>query len=222
MLADQTSPYLMEEPPTSTRRVLLSRAFGHWCVLHHGYSDHDVYCALDPEALSDDRDRREILRAARLLGELLCAEEMRAFARPIGGGNPASLKASTWERDDFRVIFARSALDLARPFDDDAAPTHWIFLDEEDFDRLVQRSVGQAVIDVEQASTEGVLGAAVSVSMQGDDHVRMPELERRTGMSRATIYRRIAEGRFPMRIPMAGNIAAWREREVAEWLANPR
>ena len=50
----------------------------------------------------------------------------------------------------------------------------------------------------------------------------MPELERRTGLSRATIYRRIEQGRFPRRIPMDGNISSWWESDVAEWLANPR
>lgn len=213
----------MDEPPTSTGRVLLSRAFSHWCVLHHGYSDQDIYVALDREGLCDDFDRREILWAARLLGELLCAGEMRAFTRPIGGGTPEPLAASAWERDDFRSVFARSALALARPFDEDAPPTHWIFLHEGDFDRIVQRSLGQQdepAADVRPDAPETL--SAVSVTIAGDGHIRMPELERRTGMSRATIYRRIAAKRFPGSIPMEGNIAVWRERDVAEWLANPR
>lgn len=223
MLSDETSPYLMEEPPTSPGRVLLSRAFSHWCVLHHGYSDHDIYVALDPEGLCDDSDRRQISWAARLLGELLCAEEIRAFTRPIGGGNPEPLAAWAWERDDFRSVFARSAIALAHPFDEHALPTHWIFLHEGDYDSVVQRSLGpqeEPPADVLPDAAETPSTASVTVA--GDGHIRMPELERRTGMSRATIYRRIAAKRFPDSIPMEGNIAAWRERDVAEWLANPR
>ena len=222
MRPENASPYLMEEPPTSTGRVLLSRAFSHWCVLHYGHSDDDIVAAFDPGSKYDDAARRQIGMTARLLGELLCAGVMRAFTRPIGDGSPAPLAASVWERDDYRPVFDRSALDPARPFDGDAPPTHWIFLDAEDFDEMVQRSVGLAedvnpgppdVSDLEPLPTPG---RAVG------QHVRMPELERRTGMSRATIYRRIAEKRFPERIPMDGNISAWRESDVAEWLANPR
>ena len=222
MPAENASPYLMDEPPTSTGRILLSRAFSHWCVVHHGYSDHDVYCALDPEGLSDDPDRREILWAARLLGELLCAEVMRAFTRPIGGGSPAPLAASAWERDDFRRIFANSGLDPSRPFDDNAEPTHWIFLDADDFNNLLERSVWNPADESAGLDAGDGTDSPASAPVPGDDHVRMPELERRTGMSRATIYRRISQGRFPKRIPMDGNISAWRESEVAEWLANPR
>lgn len=215
----------MEEPPTSTGRVFLARAFAHWCVLHDGNSGEEIAAALDPDGVSSPSERRRIGFAARLLGELVAAGQMRASARPIGGGTPTPLAAGVWERDDFRPIFARSALDPARPFDDAAPPTHWIFLDVDDFDRLIQRSLGEPAEDAGDPLTaeEPEPTAARPTVTAGDyDHVRMPELERRTGMSRATIYRRIAEKRFPDRIPMDGNIAVWRERDVADWLANPR
>ena len=225
MLADRASPYLMEEPPTSTGRVLLSRALAHWCALHDGNSEEDIADALDPDGTSSDSDRRQIGFAARLLGELVAAGMMRASARPIGGGVPLPLHASVWERDDFRSIFARSALDLTRPFDEDAPPTHWIFLDVEDFDRVVQRSLGEYREPVAEPTAETPSQPVPASSpgiMRHGDHVRMPELERRTGMSRATIYRRIAERRFPESIPIDGNIAVWRESDIAEWLAEPR
>ena len=200
MPLDFVSPYLMDEPPTSTGRVLLSRAFSYWCVLHYGHSDEGIVAALDPDSDSDKSERRQIGLAARLLGELLCAGEIRAFVRPIGAGTPAPLVTTAWERDDFRTVFARSALDPSRPFDDEAAPTHWIFLDAEDFNRFVELSVGDEV-GARPPTTSTVADAAAPPAEVGvpgaDNHLRMPELERRTGMSRATIYRRIAEKRFP-------------------------
>jgi hypothetical protein len=66
MPTEIASPYLMDEPPTSTSRVLLSRSFSHWCILHHGYSDHDVYVALDPEKLCDDIDQITLFSSRRL------------------------------------------------------------------------------------------------------------------------------------------------------------
>ncbi|MHA0336175.1 helix-turn-helix transcriptional regulator [Sphingomonas aquatilis] len=41
-------------------------------------------------------------------------------------------------------------------------------------------------------------------------------------MSKSTIYRRMDQGRFPRSLPIDGNIAAWREGDVAAWLSNPR
>lgn len=53
------------------------------------------------------------------------------------------------------------------------------------------------------------------------DLVRLPEILRRTGLSRPTIYRRMAVGQFPQRVPLGGNSVAWYEGQIAEWLANP-
>ncbi len=221
------SPYLMEEQPTSPGRLFLPRAFAHWCMVHHGLGPDEVAAGLDPASQSIVRDRRDIAAAARLLGELAASRDLKTFARPYGAGTPAPLPAETWERDDFRPMFRHGALDPSRVFDDAAEPTHWIFFDLDDFNRILELSCGEIERPPEQElgqSTQPahVQAAAVSLSASGRDHVRMPELERRTGMSRATIYRRIKEGRFPDKIPMAGNISAWRESDVAEWLAKPR
>ena len=50
----------------------------------------------------------------------------------------------------------------------------------------------------------------------------MPEVERRTGLSRSTVYRRIKAERFPGPVDEAGNIAAWRESDIDRWLKNRR
>lgn len=226
MTTDQTSPYFLDEPPTSVGRALLARAFEHWCVLHHGHSDEEIAAAFDPAGVVAPATRQQVAFAARLIGELIAAGELRTFARPFGGGSPERLPASHWELDDFRQRFARSALNPKMPFASDAEPTHWIFVDLEDFNRIVEDSCADIMPTRRQAvasrNDRDLSPDAVFTAVLEDRHVRMPELERRTGMSRSTIYRRIEAGRFPSSIPMDGNIAAWWESQIAEWLANPR
>ncbi|TRC77686.1 AlpA family phage regulatory protein [Mesorhizobium sp. WSM4307] len=43
----------------------------------------------------------------------------------------------------------------------------------------------------------------------------------RTGLSRSTIYRKIAEGTFPAQIKISINGAGWRESDVNRWIADP-
>ena len=225
MTSPSTSPYLLDEPPTSTGKALLARAFSHWCVLHHGLNPEEVAAALDGEVGDDPTAVSKVRHAARLIGELIAAGDMRTFARPFGGGSPERVPASDWELDDFRPRFARSALNPKAPFAPDAEPTHWIFVELEGFNRIVEASCADVVPTPRSAggrSSAAAVAREPSVALTEDRHVRMPEVERRTGMSRSTIYRRIEQGRFPRQIPMDGNIASWWESEVAEWLANPR
>lgn len=51
--------------------------------------------------------------------------------------------------------------------------------------------------------------------------VRMPEILRRTGLSRTTIWRRIGKGTFPAAERIGENAVAWRESALLEWMANP-
>jgi prophage regulatory protein len=49
----------------------------------------------------------------------------------------------------------------------------------------------------------------------------MRELCLVTGLGRSTIYRLIAQGRFPSPIhPFGNTLAAWRNSEVAQWIAD--
>lgn len=226
MPADRTSPYLLDEPPTSTGKALLARAFWHWCALHHGLSPEEIAEVFSDGNAVDAVAASEVRHAVRLLGELFAAGDVLTFARPFGGGDPERLPASAWELDDFRSRFAQSAIDPNAPFSPDAVPTHWIFVDLKGFNQVVEASctdltLPRAEPTAEVRRVDGTPIEPIAIATE-DRHVRMPELERRTGMSRSTIYRRIEKGRFPQSIPMDGNISAWREHEVAEWLANPR
>ena len=48
--------------------------------------------------------------------------------------------------------------------------------------------------------------------------LRIREVQARTGLSRSTIYRWAAEGRFPPPVRLGGRVARWVEAEVDEWL----
>lgn len=49
--------------------------------------------------------------------------------------------------------------------------------------------------------------------------LRLPTVKARTGLSRSTIYLRIAEGSFPAPISLGGRAVGWIEAEVNDWLA---
>ncbi len=54
-----------------------------------------------------------------------------------------------------------------------------------------------------------------------DRIVRMKTILARTGLSRSTIYRKIAEGTFPPRIKISVNGAGLRESDIDRWIADP-
>ena len=49
--------------------------------------------------------------------------------------------------------------------------------------------------------------------------LRLPTVKTRTGLSRSTIYLRIAEGSFPAPVSLGGRAVGWIEAEVNDWLA---
>jgi len=48
--------------------------------------------------------------------------------------------------------------------------------------------------------------------------MRLPEVRRTTGLSRSTLYMRIAEGKFPRPINLGGRAVGWLQSEVEAWL----
>ncbi len=48
--------------------------------------------------------------------------------------------------------------------------------------------------------------------------VRLPEVVARTGLSRSTIYVRLAEGCFPQPVPLGARAVGWIESEVDNWI----
>ncbi len=48
--------------------------------------------------------------------------------------------------------------------------------------------------------------------------LRLPEVLARTGLSRSTIYVRMAQGRFPRPVSLGGRAVGWIESELDEWM----
>ena len=48
--------------------------------------------------------------------------------------------------------------------------------------------------------------------------LRLPNVKRRTGLSRSTIYLRIANNDFPVPISLGGRAVGWLEEDVNNWL----
>jgi prophage regulatory protein len=48
--------------------------------------------------------------------------------------------------------------------------------------------------------------------------LRLPEVERRTGLKRSAIYNRMATGEFPKPIRLTEKAVAWPESEVSHWI----
>lgn len=49
--------------------------------------------------------------------------------------------------------------------------------------------------------------------------IRLPEVCKRVGLKRATIYVLMSEGKFPRQRKLAANSVAWVDREVDAWIA---
>lgn len=51
--------------------------------------------------------------------------------------------------------------------------------------------------------------------------IRLKTVLDRTGLSRSTIYRKIAEGTFPSQVKISVHGAGWRESAINRWIADP-
>lgn len=54
-----------------------------------------------------------------------------------------------------------------------------------------------------------------------DRILRLNTVLDRTGLSRATLYRKIQDGTFPRQVRIAARCAGWRESAVNDWVRNP-
>ena len=50
---------------------------------------------------------------------------------------------------------------------------------------------------------------------------RLRDVMRITALSRSTIYRRVAEGRFPAPVHLGGRASAWQSASLQLWIDNP-
>jgi prophage regulatory protein len=48
--------------------------------------------------------------------------------------------------------------------------------------------------------------------------IRLSDVKARTGLSRSTIYLRMAEGKFPQQINLGSRAVGWINSEVIDWI----
>jgi len=48
--------------------------------------------------------------------------------------------------------------------------------------------------------------------------LRLPQVKFQTGLSRSTIYLRIAEGSFPKQINLGGRAVGWESEDIQTWI----
>lgn len=51
--------------------------------------------------------------------------------------------------------------------------------------------------------------------------IRLKTVLHRTGLSRSTLYRKIADGTFPRQVSISIHGAGWHESAVNRWVADP-
>jgi len=54
-----------------------------------------------------------------------------------------------------------------------------------------------------------------------DRILRLNAVLDRTGLTRATLYRKIQAGTFPKQVRIATRCTGWRESAIREWMRNP-
>jgi len=50
--------------------------------------------------------------------------------------------------------------------------------------------------------------------------IRLSGVKDLTGLSKSTIYARIAEGTFPKQIPLGPRLVVWLESDIQNWIAD--
>jgi prophage regulatory protein len=57
--------------------------------------------------------------------------------------------------------------------------------------------------------------------MKANDYrfLRLPQVKIATGLSKSSIYSRIAEGTFPKQIPLGPRLVVWVESDIQNWIA---
>ncbi len=49
--------------------------------------------------------------------------------------------------------------------------------------------------------------------------LRLPQVKLATGLSKSSIYERIAEGTFPKQIPLGPRLVVWVDSDIQNWIS---
>lgn len=204
-------PYSGMEPPVSAGKItleeFLDRFLDAWGVEY--FQPRDL--AFDADGESGKTFRSVI----RFLGDLIQSSEITSYARPIGGGPVHAIDAALWEVDDFLPRFRANAFHPEAPFDLTSAPTHYLFVSEQEVEAFLE----------EWSRDPAVPTSADNATIPGQQRnrlLRLPEVLLLTGLSRSTMYAMIKRQTFPDSVKIGDRSAAWRHDEIIAWMAERR
>jgi prophage regulatory protein len=81
--------------------------------------------------------------------------------------------------------------------------------------------VSDAVRNSEQEAARPCDRLERAAMREPDRIIRLKTVLARTGLSRSTIYRKIAEGTFPAQLKISTNGTGWHESDINRWIADP-
>ncbi len=85
---------------------------------------------------------------------------------------------------------------------------------------IPERSAGrEKTSNVTQVGGSEVLDR--NTPIREDRIIRLKTVLARTGLSRSTIYRKIAEGTFPAQLKISTNGTGWHESDINHWITDP-
>lgn len=59
------------------------------------------------------------------------------------------------------------------------------------------------------------------IDRRGDSLLRMPEVQRRTGLSTTSIYRKLSDHTFPPQVRLGPKMVAWYQSDIERFIADP-
>jgi prophage regulatory protein len=71
------------------------------------------------------------------------------------------------------------------------------------------------------ATLINVASFAMNNPVQADRILRIRTVLDRTGLTRSTLYRKVAEGSFPRQVAISRRCVGWRASDLDAWLRNP-
>ena len=213
--------YRSDVRPTSAGRVLLADLLDFVIAELGGQTDVSLFETFARRDERSEGDRASVRSYVRWLGLQFLQGHLVSYVRPFGGGDSAPFPTSRWEIDDFEARFAWSAADPVRWADPAARPTHWIFVTEKSLDQWWEEwSRGDA--DLMDPDLLPVVVHRIESDLPPTTDplalLRLQEVIAMTGMSRSTLYNRIATKRFPEPLRLGTRMTRWRLGDVQGWL----
>lgn len=158
---------------------------------------------------------------------LLQDGQLRSVRRQLGGGLVEAIPASHWGVDDPVDRFITSQYCHSDPFNSLAVPDSWIFVSDDDFQRLWDAMKAQvmAAYDLsappvrskkQQHSVANDREPAVRTS-SGSAMMMLPEVEHVVGLRKSMIYKLIASESFPAQVKVGGK-SLWRRKDIEQWV----